>query len=135
MTKYFANSSYGTVDNKTVLDLEDDAAYVYMGTEWRMPTKEEQNELNSECTWTWTLLNKVYGYKVIGPNGKSIFLPTAGYRLGSNLNFAVSNGYYWSASLYESYPYSAWFLYFLPSNHFMRNYSRDYGRTVRAVAR
>ena len=44
-TKYFTSSSYGTVDGKTTLDLEDDAAYVNMGSEWRMPTNAEQDEL------------------------------------------------------------------------------------------
>ena len=115
MTKYCTNSSYGTVDNKTVLDLEDDAAYVYMGTEWRMPTKEEQDELNSECTWMWTLLNKVYGYKVTGPNGKSIFLPAAGCRLDGSLYDAGSYGHYWSASLDESNPFGAWSLASIPA--------------------
>ena len=38
-TKYCTNSSYGTVDNKTTLDLEDDVAHVKWGGSWRMPTK------------------------------------------------------------------------------------------------
>ena len=47
MTKYCTNSNYGTVDNKTVLDLEDDAAYVNMGKDWRMPTYDELKELRN----------------------------------------------------------------------------------------
>ena len=53
MTKYCTNSEYGIVDNKTTLELSDDAAHVNWGGSWRMPTKAEQDELNN-CTWTWT---------------------------------------------------------------------------------
>ena len=135
MTKYCTDSSYGTVDNKTVLDLEDDAAYVNMGAEWRMPTYDEQKELRNKCTWTWTTQNGTNGYRVIGPNGNSIFLPAAGYRNDSDLNNAGSYGLYRSASLYESNPYYAWYLYFDSSYYYTRYDYRYYGRTVRAVVR
>ena len=135
MTKYCTNSSYGTVDNKTVLDLEDDAAYVNMGAEWRMPTYDEQIELRTNCTWTWTTQNGTKGYKVTGPNGKSIFLPAAGYRNVSDLDYAGSYGFYWSASHHESKPLNAWCLYFYSSNHNAGHDCRYNGLTVRAVAR
>ena len=98
MTKYCTNSSYGTVDNKTVLDLEDDVAHVKWGGDWRMPTTDEQDELRNNCTWEWTALNGVNGYRVTGPNGNSIFLPAAGYRYRTAVG---SRGYYclyWSGS-------------------------------------
>ncbi len=135
MTKYCTKSSKGTVDNKTVLDLEDDAAYVNMGAEWRMPTYDEQKELRNNCTWTWTSQKGTKGYKVTGPNGKSIFLPAAGHRDDSSLYDAGSWGKYWSASLYESKPYDAWRLYFYSSSHLMYYLKRYFGLTVRAVAR
>ena len=135
LTKYCYESTYGTVDNKTVLDLEDDAAYVNMGAEWRMPTETQMSELNTKCTWTWTTQNGTKGYKVTGPNGNSIFLPAAGFRLGSSLYNAGANGAYWSASLDESYPVNAWYLYFYSSDHGTYSYNRNYGHTVRAVAR
>ncbi len=77
-TKYCTSSSYGTVDNKTVLDLADDAARANWGGAWRMPTDEEWTELRENCTWTWTNLNGKNGYEVKGANGNSIFLPAAG---------------------------------------------------------
>ena len=135
MTKYCTDSFYGTVDNKTVLDLEDDAAYVNMGADWRMPTYDELNELRNNCTWTWTSKKGTKGYKVTGPNGKSIFLPAAGYRNDSSLYDAGSYGDYWSASLNESYPYYAWYLYFYSSNYRVSNGDRCCGHIVRAVAR
>ena len=135
MTKYCTDSSYGTVDNKTVLDLEDDAAYVNMGAEWRMPTHDELKELRNNCTWTWTSQKGTRGYKVTGPNGQSIFLPAAGCRCDSSLTYAGSRGYYWSASLSESGPYLAWSLHFDYGYYNAYRSGRYYGRTVRAVAR
>ena len=41
----------------------------------RLPTKEEFEELLEKCTWKWTTLEGRIGYKVIGKNGNSIFLP------------------------------------------------------------
>ncbi len=134
-TKYCTNSSYGTVDNKTVLELEDDAAYVNMGAEWRMPTLTEQIELLDNCTWEWTTQNGVNGRKVTGPNGNSIFLPAAGYRYGSSLSSAGSYGYFWSSSLNESHPYGAYILYFYSVSYDWGYYGRYYGRSVRAVVR
>ena len=135
MTKYCTDSFYGTVDNKTVLDLEDDAAYVKMGADWRMPTYDELNELRNNCTWTWTSKKGTKGYKVTGPNGKSIFLPAAGYRNDSGLYRAGSDGSYWSTSPHG--PYLAWSLYINSAsyNTHTSGKRRNYGHTVRAVAR
>ena len=100
LTKYNRNSSYGTVDNKTTLELCDDAAHANWGGRWRMPTKAEQDELRENCTWTWTTQNCVNGYRVTSrSNGNSIFLPATGYRFGSLFYLAGIGGYYWSSSL------------------------------------
>ena len=101
LTKYCTDSYYGKIDNRTVLAPEDDVAHVKWGGTWRMPTIEEIKELQNECTWQWTSRRGVDGYRVIGSNGKSIFLPAAGYHLGT-LYFSGSYGYYWSSSLYSA---------------------------------
>ena len=62
-------------DNKTQLDLEDDAAYVNWGKEWRTPTKKECEELIRECTFENKSINGEEGIKVTGPNGNFIFIP------------------------------------------------------------
>ena len=134
MTKYCISSSYGTVDNKTVLDLADDAANANWGGSWRMPTKAEQDELDSNCTWEWTTQNGVNGYKVTSKtNGNSIFLPAAGCRYDSSLYGAGSSGHYWSSSLYADNPLGAWYLRFNSGNFYMSSGDRCYGRSVRAV--
>ena len=133
LTKYCNESFYGTVDNKTVLDPEDDVAHVKWGGNWRMPTKAEQDELRANCTWTWTFLNGVYGYKVTGPNGNSIFLPAAGSRYGTAVNDRGDDGDYWSSSLQIGICECANYLnisddYFNPDAYF-----RCYGHSVRPV--
>lgn len=134
-TKYCTKDSYGTVDDLTTLESEDDAATANWGKQWRMPTYEEMKELRTECTWTWTTQNSVNGYKVTGPNGNSIFLPAAGYLRDSSLYYAGSSGFYWSGSLSESYPCNAWYLFISSSSCSPHDYGDRYdGFTVRAVA-
>ncbi|MEE0871351.1 MAG: hypothetical protein U0L52_08320, partial [Bacteroidaceae bacterium] len=134
-TKYCTDSFLGIVDNNTVLDLEDDAAYKNMGEEWRMPTEEELGELNRECTWEWIIKNGINGYKVTGSNGNSIFLPAAGLRRNSDLAVVGITGVYWSSSLYDSDTPCAHDLFFTSNEHNTTFYIRDEGRSVRAVAR
>lgn len=86
-------------DNKTVLDKEDDAAYVNLGSNWRMPTRAEMNALIENCAWTWTSLNGVNGMLVTASNGNSIFLPAAGTLFGTDLTDAGDQGHYMNTSL------------------------------------
>jgi uncharacterized protein YjdB len=105
-TKYCNNSYYGTVDNKTLLESEDDVAHVQLGGNWRMPQKEEFEELNKNCTWTWTTINGIKGFQVKsnkpGYRDRSIFIPAAGYREGTSVNSEGTNGYYNTMSLNSS---------------------------------
>ncbi|MBQ9641010.1 MAG: hypothetical protein IJV06_05575 [Bacteroidaceae bacterium] len=134
MTKYCNDSTYGTVDNKIVLDLSDDAANANWGGTWRMPTDVELTELREKCTWTWTSLNGVNGMKVIGPSGNSIFFPAAGYMEDKRYGNININGDYWSSSLSETYPPYAWHMEFFRSVGASRDTTiRRYGKSVRAV--
>ncbi len=97
-TKYCSDSSRGKdgfTDGKFELDPEDDAAYVNWGNEWRMPSKQQLDELLNECTWTLATIGDITGYEVKGPNGNSIFLPTTGWRIDDML---LEGGAYWSRS-------------------------------------
>lgn len=140
ITKYCSQSSFGYngfTDSKTVLDPEDDAAHVNWGGSWRMPTGEEQNELLNNCTWTWTTINGVKGYKVqsnkAGYTDKWIFLPAAGYRTNSNLYRVGSDGLYWSSSLCTDYPDGACNLNFGSNGVDRDYYARCVGYSVRPV--
>jgi hypothetical protein len=134
LTKYCTKSYYGTVDNKTQLELSDDAARANWGGSWRMPTHDELTELMVKCTWTWTTQNDVKGYKVTSKtNGRSIFLPAAGYCYGSSLLYAGSYGYYWSSSLFADYPGRAGYVRFGSSSVDWDYSYRYYGQSVRPV--
>lgn len=140
MKKYCTSSSYGTVDNKTVLDPKDDAAHVNWQGTWRMPTTEEQDALRTQCTWIWTTMTNsagksVNGYKVSNKtdSSKFIFLPAAGYRYDGNLNSAGSDGDYWSSSLNTSGSRVACNLYFTSGIYIWRSGDRYCGRSVRPV--
>jgi len=136
MTKYCNNSSYGYngfTDNLTTLLPEDDAATANWGSDWRMPTKEEFQELYNNTTVTWIQQNGVNGRLFTATNGNSLFLPAAGYRDYSNLCYAGSYGYYWSSSLNTDNPGDAWNLYFNSGHYRMSNGSRYYGQSVRPV--
>ncbi len=136
MTKYCTRSSYGTVDNKTTLDPEDDVAHVKWGGDWRMPTWYEREELRDtdNCTWTWTTQGGKNGYLVTSKkNGNSIFLPAAGYRNDSSLTRAGYDGYYWSSSLSTSGSLDAYGLYFDWDFDNLSYCDRIYGQSVRPV--
>lgn len=131
-TKYSlgGNSYWGFVDNKSILDLEDDAASINCGSSWRMPTEAEWTELLEKCTWTWTTESGVKGYSVQGNNGNSIFLPVTGYKSGTFLDQSDC-GWYWSSSLQGiTYSYS---LFMNAGWHEISYSSRAYGLAVRPV--
>lgn len=113
-TKYNTKREKGTVDNKVTLDLTDDAARVNWEGSWRMPTRREMEEPQTNCTWTWTTMNNVHGYLVTskksGYTNCSIFLPAAGFRSNGNYLYDDEDGgFYWSSTLSTTnetdYPY------------------------------
>ena len=132
LTKYCTDSNYGTIDGKTELDLEDDAAWVNWGPSWRMPTHAQQAELLEYCSWRKTSRNGVDGYLLTGRNGNTIFIPLAGQFCYYSLSEGI-DGAYWSRTLSPSGSAGAYYMYFLQgssTNHVTR---RDYGYSVRAV--
>lgn len=137
LTKYCTDSDYGFTDGKKALEVSDDAATAYWGDRWCMPTSRQIKELLDNCSWIWTTRNGISGYKVMGPNSNSIFLPAAGVRDYGNLWRAGSDLYYWSNSLYEDEQDNAYSLYFQREVNWLGlswNY-RHQGLPVRAVVR
>ncbi len=102
LTKYNYNSICGTVDNLTTLEAMDDAATAALGSDVHTPTRAEWDELINNTTLEWTTVKGVKGCKFTAANGNSIFLPAAGYRVDTDLEFEGgrgSSGYYWSSTL------------------------------------
>jgi len=141
LTKYCSLESYGSVDEKTVLDMEDDAAHVNWGVPWRIPTRAELNALRSQCDWTWIEASEVNGfggkagYKVANKTNSSIyiFLPAAGWRNGTSLRDAITDGSYWSASLDETTPNYAFRIGFQSGNVSVVGRDRCSARSIRPV--
>ena len=113
---------------------EYDVATSEWGDDWRLPTKEDFNELVEECEWKWMKKKGVYGMRVKGPNGNSIFLPAAGYRYGTTLDHDGDYGSYLSSSPYESNSNYAYDLFFYSGTQTVYWFNRDYGRSVRPVS-
>ena len=112
-----------------------DVARYKWGSPWRLPSASEIDELLNNCTWEWTTMNGVAGYKVKSKrNSNYIFLPAAGWRNGSSLYLRGSSGCYWSGTPYESGSGSAYGLGFDSGGHGRGWDDRYHGRSVRPVA-
>jgi hypothetical protein len=112
-----------------------DAARANWGKNWRMPTAEEQQELLENCSWEWTTLNGVGGMQVTGPNGNSIFLPAAGFRVAYTYSFVGSYGSYWSSTPQEVNNKDANIIIFCSSSFGANANYRYYGLSVRPVSK
>ena len=112
-----------------------DIATAKWGKDWRMPSKENRKELIEKCKWTKEKAFHVYGYRVEGPNGNSIFLPNTGLRFGD----AISNtdaGYYWTSEIAQFDTDCAYYYYFDGDKHNDIVTTRNYvysGRAVRPI--
>lgn len=99
-----------------------------------MPTRAEQDELREKCNWTWTTLDGKSGYKVTSKsNGNSIFLPAAGFSLGTDIYYAGSDGLYLSSSLDTRVSSYAYYIICNSRNVDWMFNERYHGRSVRPV--
>lgn len=124
-TKWKAMNEVNEADTVYDFFTYDEAWYMFGNS---LPTKEQCEELESECQWSWT----GSGYNVTGPNGNSISLPAAGFRdCDGSVYYVGSNGLYW-ASTPRGSDY-AWDIYFNSGGVGMYYDSRCYGQSVRLV--
>ena len=110
LTKYCTRAEYGYngfVDNLTALLPNDDAATVNWGNGWRMPTKNEWEELCQNTITSWTTQNGVNGMLFTSFNGKTIFFPAAGWKNGTTSEQVSDCGFYWSG-LCSNQPNRPW---------------------------
>ena len=131
----FNSASYTASAISTDLTLEQDAAHSYMGEGWRMPTKDEYQELIDNCNVTWTndynetgVAGRVFTSKA---NGKSVFFPAAGDCFNSSVDGVGSRVRCWSAS-WLSFT-RAWLLDFSSGSHGLSKGYGYYGYSVRGV--
>ena len=106
-----ANINWNTL-SENIAASEFDIAYKLSNGKSMLPTRRQWKELIDNCEWHWADVNGVVGYRVIGRNGNSIFLPSTGN----------SNTYYWSASKASKYK-CFYYLYF---NSYWNSYNIMY---------
>lgn len=124
-TKYCSETQYGKdktfTDDLTILELEDDAAHVNMGGDWRMPMKEEFQKLYDSCDCGWIKdYNGISGlngrlFTLKSDNSKQLFIPAAGHGYDGSIEYVGVNGFFWSSSLEVEYPYKGYGLFFITS--------------------
>ena len=131
----FDSASYTAPSVSENLNLEQDAAHVNLGGNWRMPTKAECQELFDNCDAVWTddyngtgVAGCIFTSKI---NGNSVFFPAAGYFNGSSVKGVGSSGRNWSALGYKSSHVS--YLYLVDWKQGVNSYPSFYGLPVRGV--
>ena len=112
-----------------------DVARSLWGDGWRLPTAIEVRELLEKCKWEWITINEKNGFKVTGPNGKSIFLPAAGVKMLDESYYENSYGYYWTSTLNASDAGNAYNLYFFSTYRGVDSMRRYFGLMARGVTK
>ena len=136
-----AFSRYSSSDGKTVLGAEDDAAFVILGDGWRIPGMDEWLILMDENLFTSEWDDRYKGRLVTVKGGKvketpTIFLPAAGARgidSAASLDYAESEGRYWSSGLTSVGPTWAWSTGLTSSKMFNGGAARKLGYSIRPV--
>lgn len=119
---------------REVLETENDAAYSKWGKHWRIPTRQQWEELKSKCDWSWWTINGVKGYKVWDKTGKGyIFLPAAGFYEESTLKRKDEVGCYWTRNIDIYEDLSAYYIGFGYDHIDISSYYRWEGQSIRAV--
>lgn len=133
LTKYNYNPSYGTVDKTIFLENIDDAAY-QQNTNYKMPSKENLEELLNNTTSTWETLNDVNGIKITASNGNFIFIPANGQIQNDSIRYDKEYCYFWTNMVNtENRPNNAYSMYANSSGVDIGCAERDYGLGVRAI--
>ena len=138
-TKYNSYSDYGYVDNKLILEPDDDVAHVLWGDDWRMPTRDELDELVYNCRWEWADLGDIDGYYVTscipGHTEQTIFIPASGSDWGAGPRRNRHDAFYRSAEMeVNCSPDKIYYLYFNQRTYGAAEGNEKYmGSPVRAV--
>ena len=124
-------------DGKTILNAVDDIATVEFGSNYRMPTKAEIEELialPNQWVTDYNGISGLNGRMFTGTNGNTLFIPAAGFFNGSTHSIAGSNCYLWSSSLSDN-PMGGWGLIFYSGSVGLYGSNRYSGFSVRCVSR
>ena len=133
--EYFNAHKSEWLDDNDNLKSEYDAARTNMGGDWRMPTKDDFQELLDNTDSEWVTINGINGRKFTSriDTSKYIFIPDSGDRPGSWFGGQGRICLVWSSSLDIASPNKAWDLYFSSVYVHADNYYRRGGFAVRGV--
>ena len=132
----FSSVNYSETSGASLTEdipLSNDAAHVILGGKARIPTVEDLDELNQNCTHEWLAINGAFGLMLTSNlNGHQIFLPAAGAISRVTPDGYNTYGSYWT-SKYENES-RAYRLRF-DSTHFdpQNDNSRYLGFTIRPI--
>ena len=141
-SKYNTSSAFGEKDNETTLKPEDDVAHLKLGGKWRIPTKQEWEELLNSCTWEhnfhgegvnegWDIKSKI--------NGEMIFISYfMGNKQGTSFDMIGHQSYFWSSDLDTENPANSWAFVvnnpdLPPYENFLCSLERFRGMNIRPV--
>ena len=95
-------TKYNNTDKKTELDAEDDAATANWGSNWRMPTIEQFDELTANTTTAFTQVDRVNGFLCTSTaNTNTLFFPFVGEASDGLVRITNSQGKYWCSNMYN----------------------------------
>ena len=80
-----------------------DAARAMWSELWRMPTKNEIQELINNCQFESVVEGGNDCFRVTGPNGQSIIFPASGYKSASGTTSSSTRAYIWSSTRHQLY--------------------------------
>ena len=137
---YYADGIRGNVESDTVRaairiigNPKHDAALAIWKGNWSLPSAADFAELNKECSWMYKIINGHKGYVITGPNGNSIFLPSAGYIDGTQKSQVGTGGFYWTGDYWDKYERSTSFNFTNTSHNGVIWSYRDKGKTIRPI--
>lgn len=110
-----------------------DAASLRLGEKWQLPSEQQMSELIANCKWEWECINGTAGYRLVGPNGNSIFLPAVGCVIGKELKYNGQFGYYWIGESNMNDASLAKELLFGVGQVNIESGRKNVGRSIRAV--
>ena len=125
-------------DGKKVLKSIDDVATKIYGSDYRMPTKAELEELLSLSNKWVTDYNGVSGLNgrlFTGRNGNTLFIPAIGCFTGPAQYYVGDGCYLWSSSLDLDEPDKAYGLSFNSSGIDINHNKRYLGFSIRCVSK
>ena len=131
----WCNKNFGAKSDSdfgNLYEWKEDIATQELGNCWSIPSEDQFKELIDSCEWSWISVNNINGFRIVGKNGNSIFLPAGGWGKDS-IEYRNKYGYYWSSTLSANKQYARQLLFPKKGKGYVGNGELHVGRSVRPV--